>query len=381
MLFTPIALLGMQGDRAGMILPGVLGTAGCLLLALLRRPNPIEIVFDEDEAIVPRPGRRADLRVRYQDLRGVHVVRSSWMSHVVIALPDRAPVVVSTREFATREMPDLFVAEVRRRIGAMQDGAGRLREFDLREASYFARAATARWVIPALCVATAAGFALQVALGAVGDPEMSAALGGTLSFRLGGGLHRLVTANLLHAGWLHLLSNVAGLLMLRALVERWLNAWRLWIVVAVSAVAGNASAAVLPPDLITVGASTVSFGLLGAFLALCVVHRKELAHALAMPGRLALAAVLYIAIVAGGGAWEGGSVDHAAHAGGLLGGMLAFAWVTRGATLAELKGPPNLRVRWTALALALAFLLALAVGGLHAWRDVPALLAARAAQG
>jgi membrane associated rhomboid family serine protease len=107
-------------------------------------------------------------------------------------------------------------------------------------------------------------------------------------------------------------------------MERVLGPRRLVVVLAASGLAGATASALLhAPEYISVGASTMAYGLVGLMV---VVHRR-LGHAVPVecrPSPRGLAAIPLVelsmwALVPNTDGW--------AHVGGLLGGLVAAAWV------------------------------------------------------
>jgi rhomboid protease GluP len=357
---------------------GLVGSMACLVAGYATRNRTTRrIELTTDRAIIPM--LRTPVVVPYADVAGVHLVRSSWPERVAIARAGGRPTALPASEFAEPDGADQLVAEIRRRIAALPDGAERIREIDRRDAAYFAPAPGRRWLLPALVAVLTAAFAVEIALGAAGSAALLTALGASIPAGRGGGWHRLVTANFLHASAGHWLINAGLLLLVGRLLARWLDSWRLWIVLALSGPTGFAAAALLPPHGVTVGASTMLWGVFGALLVLSVARRKELAEACELPLVLSVQAAAYLTLL-GLGSIQGVPIDHAGHAGGALGGALAFAWGAWGTPLGELREPPGRGVRGTAIALAIVFAAGLAVGAERAWRDVPAALASRSAE-
>jgi membrane associated rhomboid family serine protease len=166
-------------------------------------------------------------------------------------------------------------------------------------------------LVAALCVGV---FALEQWLGPVVHHAgfMSPLLAGH------GEPWRLLTANFLHGGAVHLTLNVLCLLALGALVERPLGALRTMLVLGLSAVTAMASAWLAGYDVL-VGASGMVAGLAGAALWLEFRRTDLLPAGWRLPRRLFLGALtldallpLAVTIIAG-----------AAHVAGFLAGALA----------------------------------------------------------
>jgi rhomboid protease GluP len=125
---------------------------------------------------------------------------------------------------------------------------------------------------------------------------------------------RLVTAGFLHGGLLHILMNSWVLFDLGAQVEEVYGAVRFLVIYFVATVAGFYASAWWSPA-ISVGASAGIFGLIGAMIALGVLHRSALGQAIrGMYLRWAIYGLAF-------GLLPGLAVDNAAHLGGLAAGF------------------------------------------------------------
>jgi membrane associated rhomboid family serine protease len=158
---------------------------------------------------------------------------------------------------------------------------------------------------------------------------------------------RLVTAMFLHAGLLHIASNMFALWIIGTAVEYRIGTERYLLLYFVSGLAGSAGALVFPllhsggtltihyyPDLPTVGASGAIFGMMGAWLVLDYLATGSLAgQAMTL---IVLNLVLSLAIP---------NISVGGHAGGLVGGILG--------TLALMKTRYR-RQRWLGPALVAA---------------------------
>ncbi len=126
---------------------------------------------------------------------------------------------------------------------------------------------------------------------------------------------RLVTANFLHGGLIHILMNSWVLFDLGATVEEAYGASRMYVIYLVSGIAGFYLSALWRPMSVSIGASASIFGLLGAMLALGLRHRNAVGDA--MRGqyiRWAVYMLLFGLFLPG--------IDMAAHVGGLSGGFI-----------------------------------------------------------
>jgi membrane associated rhomboid family serine protease len=170
---------------------------------------------------------------------------------------------------------------------------------------------------------------IQMAMGGFGGDDARGfqdlsdwALGAKVSSLIAHGEYwRLVTANFLHAGWLHLLGNMAGLFVLGRLVEAFYGQNRFLVIYVLSAVAGGIASYFFTPEP-SLGASTAVMGLMGALLAHNLKYRRYLPRRFlqltpALFGMVLLTVVTDRLV---------GMNDGNGHLGGLLGGMIV-AWL------------------------------------------------------
>lgn len=172
-------------------------------------------------------------------------------------------------------------------------------------------------------------------------------------------------SQLVHAGPMHLLPNLAVLGYAGFRVERALGSHGYWVIAAAS-VAGACLAVVLGQNEAVVGSSMLGFGLLGAQIAigfrfgdgLPANQRRYYGF-----GNLLLFAVLFISTL------QGANTSHFAHIGGLVGGAIAALLVQ-----APILSPPARRpeARRRALLWAVALVIAPSLYG-PALRRVPTL--------
>lgn len=141
---------------------------------------------------------------------------------------------------------------------------------------------------------------------------------------LNGQSWRLITANFLHANLIHIFFNMWVFLDLGRYVEE-LYGWQrfLFFYIASGIIAYSASVFTYPA-VPSIGASGAIMGLVGVLLAYSAKHWKT--HGRQM-GRSLLRWVAYMLVI---GFLLSGTVDNAAHIGGLLGGFcIAFPFATR----------------------------------------------------
>lgn len=150
-----------------------------------------------------------------------------------------------------------------------------------------------------------------------------------------GQLYRLLSVTLVHAGFVHLFFNMYALYLLGPIVE---NIWgsRLFAVFYVLTALAASTASILFSPGPAVGASGAVFGLLGVLLAGTRAHHPVLdRRARAIVPQLGMIALINLAF----GFLAGGTIDNAAHIGGLLAGMWLGVVVPPGKV-------PTLRAAW-----------------------------------
>lgn len=128
---------------------------------------------------------------------------------------------------------------------------------------------------------------------------------------------RLLTSTFLHAGIMHLLFNMAGLLFAGILLEPALGKKRLAAVYLLTGIAASLTSLWWHPATVSVGASGAIFGLYGVFLALLSTRF--------FPPVFKKAFTVSVLIFVGGNLLMGlaGGIDNAAHIGGLISGLAA----------------------------------------------------------
>ncbi len=132
-----------------------------------------------------------------------------------------------------------------------------------------------------------------------------------------GELYRLVSVTLVHANLLHLGFNMYALYLLGPLVER---AWgtRIFALIYILTASSASTASFLVSPNLSVGASGAVFGLVGVLLAGTRIHRPVLdRRSRSFIPQLGTIVVINLAF----GFLFAGSIDNAAHIGGLLAGI------------------------------------------------------------
>lgn len=166
-----------------------------------------------------------------------------------------------------------------------------------------------------------------VYLGQLVRPDLVARFGDVALARSGGGLvgvaqgqwYRLFTGPFLHAGPLHLVTNMGVLVLVGPRVEAALGRGRFLVLYLLAAVGGSVVSFVLsPPGAYGIGASGAVFGLLGAFY---VVERRRGGAARLVAGVVVVDLVLSFVLPL---------VDWRAHLGGLVTGAAVTAGFAHG---------------------------------------------------
>lgn len=180
------------------------------------------------------------------------------------------------------------------------------------------RLANTPFVTYALLAVTFAVFLLETVNGGSTQTEVLVRYGARFNpyIILYGEWWRFITPMFVHVGLMHIVVNAVSMYYLGVLSERLFGHWRFLVIYLVSGIAGNVASFVFKPEVVSAGASTAIFGLLGAFLLLGDVFRDN--PTVRMLARQFLAmAVINLAFNL-----FDSQVDMAGHIGGLLGGFL-----------------------------------------------------------
>lgn len=126
---------------------------------------------------------------------------------------------------------------------------------------------------------------------------------------------RLITPIFLHAGVLHLLSNLLFQIRFGYTLERRWQWWRFFLVYLLTGISASLWSAVLSPKNVSVGASGALFGLVGADITYVAYNYQYIPHA---KRELIFIAIITLVTFLFG---IGSSVDNYAHLGGLISGL------------------------------------------------------------
>ena len=128
---------------------------------------------------------------------------------------------------------------------------------------------------------------------------------------------RLWTVTLLHGDLLHLFFNMYALFLAGPIVERWYGRIRFLVFYLACAAAGSTASFVFGGDVPAVGASGAIFGLFGMLLAAGRLHHPVDRQGRALVGQLGMLILINLVF----GFASGGTIDNAAHLGGLAAGL------------------------------------------------------------
>jgi membrane associated rhomboid family serine protease len=150
---------------------------------------------------------------------------------------------------------------------------------------------------------------------------------------------RLWSVTLLHADPLHLAFNMYALYLAGTIVERWYGWSRFLLFYLACAAAGSTASFVFGGNAPSVGASGAVFGLFGALLAAGRIHHPVDRESRGIMSQLLMLVIINIAF----GFASGGSIDNAAHLGGLAAGLWLGGLVppTRVPTLSSMWHRPG----------------------------------------
>ena len=150
-----------------------------------------------------------------------------------------------------------------------------------------------------------------------------------------GEYYRLWSVTLLHGDFIHLAFNMYALYLAGTIVERWYGSIRFLLAYLAFAAAGSTASFVFGGDIPSVGASGAVFGLFGMLLAAGRVHHPVDRQSRAIVSQLGVLILINIAF----GFASGGTIDNAAHLGGLAAGL----WL---GALVPPTGVPTLSTLW-----------------------------------
>ena len=337
LLFNPLYLIAM-GAYLAVIFAIVIG----LRIYHRRQGGAPPISFEIDGLSIPLSvNSRRVTRVAYADVLSAVIVGKGKRANLILDTPKRA-FVYPVREFADGAAAENFIGILHGRIAALDGAPAQLARMSERAAvaAHFGR--TKPWATWGLIGTLILVFLIQTfwlhRQDSLGLLDMGA---NAASLVRQGEWYRLITANLLHAGLLHILSNGVFALVMGTVVERQLGMRRFVILVLATGILSQAASALwaelglLPPYLFSVGISGALFGILGAQ---AVLNRR---FGTQLPGGYRFAPrVWWIMLGLNFGVlpFVFPGLDNAAHVGGLASGVLVGWLLCRGQS--EIVRPP-----------------------------------------
>lgn len=323
---------------------------------LLTRPRMMPaVVFHPQYAMLPRSADSTRVTpVAYRDILSIDLRGRASHGHLFVGTP-RHLFVYPLSAFEEDDAVEFFVREVRRRIGALPDGVALLEQMELRARVSYHALRRKPLVTIGMVLTIALVFGLQQSL--VGSDQLFGLVrvgANAPSLVASGQWYRLVSANFLHAGFLHLYMNGLALLVLGLLLERLMGHARFLLLFLLSALGGAVASALAAQAAYSVGASTAMFGLLGALAVVNWRFRGEL------PGGFRQSPQWWLLILGINAALPllVPQIDVAAHLGGFAVGALVTLALYRSTRALQLAA----RSSWSARIAALAVALLCAVG-------------------
>ena len=130
-----------------------------------------------------------------------------------------------------------------------------------------------------------------------------------------GEYYRLLLSTLVHSGATHLIANMISMKVVGDIVEAVFGKMNFLLIAFFSAVIGSAASFAFSSDSISVGASGIVFGLMGAHLSMFVTNKEKYKQ------YFGLDLLIFLVINTIIGIWDP-TIDEFAHMGGLLGGFV-----------------------------------------------------------
>lgn len=185
------------------------------------------------------------------------------------------------------------------------------------------------YVTQALVASILLMFGYQLLMGyGDGSPYVAVHIGANVPWLVSSGqIDRLVTANWLHAGWLHIGVNLIALYSLGRINEQLLGPRRFLVIYLVSCLAGSIASYASMSATFSLGASTGVAGIFGSFGYVLVRYRRELPF---LRGALAQWVTMLLVNAAFWFFFRDVPIDHMGHLGGFLGGIATAALTTIG---------------------------------------------------
>lgn len=321
------------------------------------------VVFEPDHVVLPvSHNSRREKRVAYGDIEGIMTMQRGASQSVLVDV-DGSTIAYRADQFERPESLAVLQQELMRRIRALPEAdqvIGRMRE--RQKLARIASSKPATWTKIILGV-LAGYFALELATGVLDDPFGLIDLGANAPELIDQGQYfRLIAANFLHAGWIHLILNGIGLFFLGLAIEKLMGSWRLVLIYLLGALGGSLGSYLAGPGAMSVGSSTAIFGLFGAFLA---VHVRFW-HQLMPPFRQSINWWVFIIGINAALPVVVPAIDYVAHLAGFGVGFVAAYGLLWPMDEPRPGARPSLAVRAATVGLAAVFVAGLAQAGVYA---------------
>ncbi|WP_168210767.1 rhomboid family intramembrane serine protease [Persicimonas caeni] len=281
------------------------------------------IVFEDERVLLPvSSNSKRTVELAYGDVKGVLAMTRGRSESVLVDTGSKT-LGYADGEFERPDGTMLLRQELFRRIHQLPNASEVLA--GMRERQKLARIATSKkaTVTKALLGILAVYFGVELWMGVSEDPFGLIELGANAPALIDQGQYfRLISANFLHQGWMHIILNGIALLFLGTAVEKLVGSWRMLLIYLLGALGGSLGSYLAGPGMVSVGSSTAIFGLFGAFLALHVRYWKSLPP----PFRQSVAWWVVIIGINAGLPVVVPIIDYAAHGAGFVVGGVA-AWL------------------------------------------------------
>jgi rhomboid protease GluP len=300
---------------AGAVLGLVLGIAS--VRALARAATILSVTVDATHLRLLCRNRKRVVAVPLEHVRSIEE-RGKAGSHMLIISTQRGLFPFPWAAFDVG-MPERLRDTVRSALTFLPRGAELVAAMEHREQLGRELVRRRAKVVHVLLLCVCVGFVVELARRALNSPAVLLSLGGNASVLVADGQWwRLLTANFLHASWLHVYLNCVALVLLGLMLERLVGALRMLVISLVAGIAANIVSALGSTHVYSLGVSGMVFGMIGALLAVNLRSRGLLpagfhirwaswAFLLGLNGLISLFP----------------AVDALAHLGGLIGGAAA----------------------------------------------------------
>jgi rhomboid protease GluP len=344
----PAQIATGQWTAVVLLIFGTLVAPVAFLIFLSRAPEEPVLELGPERLRLPITTRAQEyLTFRYREIQSLFV-RGGTSPHIWIGT-ELGTFLYPVKSFASPEAARQVVELIRDRVATgAPDGEARLARFDAQQGVSDAAYASRLWGTKVILALMVLGFGVEVASGVTGGgPFAVARLGASApSLVSGGDYYRLFVSTFLHTDAFHLLVNGMLVAALGSMVERLLGTWPMLIAALLAALLGPLSSALSGLATLSMGASTVVFGLLGLYGFVAYRYRGRLPLGFAPPIRTWITLGLLLVLMAM--ALPGS--DFPAHLGGFLAGVLVAAPLVDRDPVLPLRRAPGL-VAWGALLL------------------------------